>query len=147
MQEYLKKLTDVLDLYLVKKAPYTLPDKAKETIVKFSPYISILILVLAIPAFLAIFSFSAMMGPFAMAAGVQYGFGYYVAQVVLVISLVIDALAIPGLMARKVSGWNLMFYSTLVNAVYTLFRGDIVGLLIGTTLSLYVLFQVKSYYK
>ena len=147
MTEQLKKLTDLLDLYLVKKAPYTLPDKAKETIVKLSPYIAILVLVLSAPAVLALFSLGAALTPLAAIAGVNYGIGYYLAEIFLVISLIVTALAIPGLFNRKLSAWNLMFYSSLINAVYTLFRGDIFGLIIGTAISLYILFQVKSYYK
>ncbi|MCX6726388.1 MAG: chromate transporter [Candidatus Shapirobacteria bacterium] len=146
MKEYITKAETFLDLYFGKKAPQ-LPVNIKEAIVKFSPYIAILVLVLSLPAILALFSLGAVVNSYAFAVGVHYGFSYYLATGVLVISLIVDALAIPGLFARKLSGWNLMFYSALITALYSLLRLDIVSLIISGAISFYILFQVRSYYK
>jgi hypothetical protein len=55
--------------------------------------------------------------------------------------------ALPGLFARKISGWNLSFYSVVANLVYGLFTGAILSGLLGALVSLYILFQIKALYK
>ena len=44
-------LIATLDEYLVKKAPFALPDGVKEFIVRFGPWISLVLLVLSLPVF------------------------------------------------------------------------------------------------
>jgi hypothetical protein len=56
-------------------------------------------------------------------------------------------LALPGLFARKMSGWTLMFYAQIVSAVSSILAGSILGGLIGALISLYILFQVRVLYK
>ncbi|MFZ2153439.1 MAG: hypothetical protein WAV41_05335 [Microgenomates group bacterium] len=141
----LVQLDNFLTEYLVKKAP-SLPDNVKEIIVKYAPYLSILVIVLAVPGVIALLGLSAMMTPFAYTAGL-YRPSFSFPVLFLIASLVIEALAIPGLFARKITGWNFMLYGTLINAVYQLLRLDIGGLIISTGLSLYFLYQVKSLYK
>jgi hypothetical protein len=45
------------------------------------------------------------------------------------------------------SAWKLIYYVALVSAVSSLLRFDLFGLIVGTAISLYFLYQVKSYYK
>ena len=125
------KLEDTLDLYLVKKAPFSLPESVKEVIVKYGPWITLVILV----------------APFAFLGGVRAGVNFGVGMLFSAAVLVIEALAIPGLFKRKMSAWRLMFYGSLLSAVEALISFNLGGLVIGTGLSLYVLFQIKSYYK
>lgn len=40
-----------------------------------------------------------------------------------------------------------MFYAVLVTAVYDLVTFSLGGLIIGTGISLYILYQIKSFYK
>lgn len=83
-------------------------------------------------------------------------FFYYLAIVVIVVSAVILLLATPGLKAWKKIGWNLVFYSVLLNVVYGFVRmfsdvgggfgsflwGVIVAAVVG-----YFVFQVRDYFK
>jgi hypothetical protein len=62
-------------------------------------------------------------------------------------SLGLTVWALPGLFKRKMLSWNLMFYATLVMGVYNLVTLSLGSLVIGTGLSLYVLYQIKGYYK
>lgn len=140
------KVDAFLTEYLTKKAP-SLPENAKEAIVKYSPYIALVFLVLALPALLAILGISAFLSPMAYLGGVGNGLSFSIAGLVLLASLVVEAIAIPGLFSRKKSAWNLMYYSTLVNAVYQLLQFNLGSLIIGTGISLYILFQVRSFYK
>ena len=143
---YLTQLNDTLELYLVKKAP-SLPENAKETIVKFGPWITLIMIILALPAILAIFGLSAVVMPFSYLGGFHLGLNYTISIIVSAIVLVIEALAIPGLLKRSKSAWNLVYYATLIGAVQNLISFNLGSLVIGTLLSLYILFQIKSYYK
>lgn len=140
----MNKLDETLNLYLVKKAP-SIPENSKEIIVKYSPYIAIVVLALSLPMLLGILGLTAFLSPFAFLGGVHYGFSF--AGIFLLASLVLEVMALPGLFTRKASAWKLMYYASLVNAVYALVRFDLGGLIIGTGISLYLLFQIRSYYK
>ena len=143
---YLTQLDETLELYLVKKAP-ALPVNAKEAIVKFAPWITLIMIVLALPAILAIFGLGAIVMPFSYIGGLRYGLNYTLSMIVAAVVLVVEAIAIPGLLKRSKGAWNLVYYATLIGAVQNLLTFNIGGLVIGTLLSLYILFQVKSYYK
>jgi hypothetical protein len=67
-------------------------------------------------------------------------------SILSLVTFVLEGLAIPGLFARKMSGWNMLFYANAVNVVSSLIVGDIVGAVLGFVISFYFLFQVKSYY-
>lgn len=147
LKSSLGKLEEILDLYLVKKAPFSLPDNVKEIIVRFAPWIALIVLIVSLPAVLVLFGLGTILMPFSYLGGVHAGAGYTLSLIVLAVSLVIEAIAIPGLMKKQKNGWYLIYYSTLINAVYNLISFNLGGLIIGTLLSLYVLFQIKSYYK
>jgi hypothetical protein len=142
------QLTSVLEEYLVKKVP-NLPVNIKELIVKYAPILNIIGLVLSVPAILALLGLGAMFsaypyGAYGMGA---FGFKSILGVAFLVVSLVLRFLAIPGLKAQTHKGWQFIYYATLVNAVYSLVSFDWGSLIIGTLISLYFVFQVKSYYK
>lgn len=143
----LGKLEDTLETYLVDKAPFQLPDGAKEFIVKFGPWIALVMLVLSLPMILLAVGLGALVAPFAVLGGVQAAAGFGLGMIFSLAMLVIEAIAIPGLFKRKLSAWRLMYYSTLLGGVQALVSFNLGGLVIGTGLSLYILFQIKSYYK
>lgn len=72
---------------------------------------------------------------------------------VLVVSVALEAMAIMPLKARQKRGWDLLFLVSLVtftgavlNALITGNVDHIVGLIIGTLIGLYVLFEVRMYF-
>jgi len=144
------QLETLLDDYLGKKAP-ALPENIKEIIVSFAPYLAIIGIVISLPAIVAILGIGTMMGPFTAFLGasytMSYGVGYYVGVVGLIISAVLDGLAIKGLFKRSMGAWRLMYYSSLVSFVASILQGSFSGALIGLLIGLYILFQVKSKYK
>jgi len=142
----LSQLEDTLKVYLVDKAP-GLPAGVKEFIVKWGPWISLVLLVLALPALLFAFGLGTLVAPFAFLGGVQAGMNFGLGMIFSTIVLVIEAIAIPGLLKRSMGAWKLMFYASLVSAVQALVSFNLGGLVIGTGLSLYVLFQIRSLYK
>lgn len=130
----ISRLQDFLSLYFVKKAP-ALPENAKEIIVKFAPYVSIVAVVMSALGLLSLnFIF----------IGTAFS---SLSILVWIISLIFEGLSIPGLFSRKISGWNFVFYGVLTSALYFLITFNLVNLVIGSAISLYLIFQVKSYYK
>jgi len=142
----MQQLENTLDLYLRQKAP-ALPTNIKELIVSFAPWISIIMIVLGVPALLAVIGISAYVAPWAYWAGAKIGLMYYVSIASLAVTLLLRGLALPGLFARTKSGWKMLYYSIFVDLVYSLLSYLIVGGLIEALVSLYFLFQVREYYK
>src|SRR5262249_29482763 len=112
---------ETLELYLVKKAPFQLPSNVKEIIVKFAPWVTLIIMVFSLPAIFAVIGLGAfagaltgLMGPFATA---QYAQGITLSLVVLIITVLLQLLAIPGLFAKSIKGWRMLFWASLVGLV------------------------------
>ncbi|HWB30402.1 MAG TPA: hypothetical protein VG736_07865 [Vicinamibacterales bacterium] len=137
-----KDLIGFLDFYLVKKAPFQIPDGAKEWIVKWGPWISVVILILLLPALLFALGISAFFLPFAGVAAPGLAFAW----LFLVVELGLIVASLPGLFARKMSGWKLAFYARLASIVYGLLSYAIIGAIVGGLISLYVLFQIREKY-
>lgn len=148
--EYIKQLEDFLNLYLVKKAP-ALPKNWKEFIVKISPWLVIVGAVLAAWALIGLFTAMSNLNaaaPYAAAMSqITIGPQFYISIALSIAVIVLELLALPGLFARTKKGWNLVFYASLVSAVSSLISMNIGSLIIGTLLSLYILFQIREYYK
>jgi hypothetical protein len=137
------QLDSTLDLYLTKKAP-GLPAKWQDVLVRFLPWITLIVIVLALPALLVVLGIGTLVLPFSIVSDGGVGLG--LAMIVLAATIILEALAIPGLFKRKMSGWRLLYYSALLNGVHSLLTLNLGGLLIGTLLSLYLLFQIRHHY-
>lgn len=137
-----------LELYFVKKAP-ALPKNIKEVIVKIAPWLEVLGVVFSIPGLMAVLGFNAMMygTPYGGYMAARAGYNFSLASLFLMASLVLMVLAIPGLFKRSKMGWNYVYYSVILNAIYSLISMQLFGLIVGTIIGFYILFQVKSYYK
>ncbi|HVI69532.1 MAG TPA: hypothetical protein VM581_03670 [Magnetospirillaceae bacterium] len=79
----------------------------------------------------------------------------WISIAILVLQAVLSFVAFPALRTNKKSGWNLMLLMALATVVYgivaNLFSGymnigGFVFSLIGSTVGLYLLFQVRSYF-
>ncbi len=68
-----KDLIGFLDFYLVRKAPFQLPDNVREWIVKFGPWIALVLLVLSLPPLLFVLGIGTVLMPFG-------GYGYATAS-------------------------------------------------------------------
>jgi hypothetical protein len=143
----MKTLDTTLEQYLVKQAPFAIPARWQEVLVKLIPWLTLIFFILSLPLILAFFGLSAFLLPASFIGGVNAGFGYMLAMIVLAVTLVLEALAIPGLFKNSIAAWRLLMYSTLVNAVYNLITFNLGGLIIGTLLSLYILYQIKHHYR
>jgi uncharacterized membrane protein len=137
------KLISTLDGYS-KKTP-ALPVNLKEILVKYAPWVNIVVIAISLPAVFTVLGLGTMtVAPNVSGAAVSSG--YTIAVIFLGISLVLRGISVPALFERAKSGWDKMFYATLVSALYYLISLNIIGL-VGTLVSLYLIFQVKEYYK
>lgn len=142
----LAQLEETLDLYFGKKAP-ALPANVKEVIVKFAPWITLVLVVMSLPAVLALLGIGALLTPLSYLGGANSGFSYMLSLIFLAVSVLLEALSIPGLFKRTKQGWNFVFYSSLVSILSNVVNFNLSSLVIGTLVSFYFLFQIKSYYK
>ncbi len=145
-KSYLSQLEDILQIYLVKKAP-VLPTNFKEAVVNFAPWVTLILMILALPLVLAIFGLGAVLAPFSFLGGMHAGANYFISFGLSAVSLVMEALAIPGLFKKTQKGWYLVYYASLVGVLQNVINFNLGGLIVGSLLGLYLLFQVKSYYK
>lgn len=133
------------DLFL-HKAP-AIPVNVKEAIVKYGPYATLIVLLFSLPGLLFLIGIGSLFAPAAFYGGVTSGFNFSFSAIFLIATLILEALSISGLLKRQRSGWNFAYYATLLNAVYNLVSLNIVSFLISTALTLWILFQVREYYK
>ena len=68
-----KDLVGFLDFYLVKQAPFQIPDGGREWIVKFGPWITVVLLILTLPILLFALGLGVIFIPF---GGVGYASGF-----------------------------------------------------------------------
>ncbi len=131
------------------KAP-ALPTNAKEVIVKIVPIVAIVFGILGVLGAISGLGILTVFSPIALFGGAlgisSYGTGFIAAILWLISSLLMLA-AYPGTKVRKLTGWNLLFWSEVVSLGGSLFAGSIVSGIIGAAIAFYILFQIKSYYK
>ena len=145
-------LEGFFDTYLNIKAPFQLPAGVKEFIVKYGPWITLVILILAaiviVPLALLAFGLTAATVP----AGVAVGYAGntvmgMISLILALVTLVMEAIAIPKLLKRQLGGWKLVYYASLISALSSLLSLNIVSLVLGLLIGMYVLFQIRGYYK
>lgn len=142
------KLENFLYTYLHTKAPFHLPANIKELIVKYGPWLALVLIILALPLVLLALGLSVLIAPFmAMYRTVHNTADFYISQLLSLVAIIIEGMAISGLFARSLKAWRLIYYAALLNAVAGIIVGNVIGALIGAVISLYILFEIKEYYK
>ncbi len=141
------KLIKEIDKYVKKTPP--LPENIKELVVQLAPWLAVISVVFLLPALFTFFGIGTYFGYYGFRGYgvVHWGMRYTIMIVFFIANLVLRGLSISGLFDRSIKGWNYLFYSILLYFVYSIFNFDIVGGIITTLISLYLAFQVKSYYK
>lgn len=134
-----------LDHTLGHQAPQ-LPANWRETIVKIVPWLTLIILIIALPAILVVFGIGTFFAPFAFMGGFNFGGIYLVTWALTLATFVLEIIALPGLFHRKYKSWQLVYYATLIGGVSSVISMQFGGL-IGMVIGLYILFQIRSYYK
>ncbi|HEX5070196.1 MAG TPA: hypothetical protein VFV78_08255 [Vicinamibacterales bacterium] len=139
---------DSLDYYFVKKAPFQIPHAGREWLVRFGPWIVLILLILWLPALLWLFNVNSRWAyRWTAYDSFHYSPRYWPWMLGLMASFALMILALPGLFARRASGWRLALYAEIVSLITGLLAMDIVGTLIGALVAFYVLFQIRPLYK
>jgi hypothetical protein len=141
----IQKLEDFLTLYLVKKAPYTIPSSAREKIVTFVPWIDLILAITFIPILVGLLGLSFLISSFAWSMG-AYTHGWGLLTIISLASCALEVFALPGLFKRKKYAWNFVYYAALLGIASNVIYFSVGGIL-GGIIGLYILFQVKEYYK
>jgi hypothetical protein len=155
--DFLKRLEEILNEALVKNAPVQIPDNARKWLAEYAWIFALIGLVLGVMAVLPLLAALGIISFVGAALGVgKYIFFGWLALLVLVGYLVVLAIAVPRLRRMEKSGWDLIFYSTLFFFVYDIFWWlqsfgatsffSLLWNIIGTGVSLYVIFQVRTYF-
>jgi len=163
----MQKLESWLNDIFVTKAPFTISQNARQSLVSAMPWITLIagavmlwITYLAWQALAFVGHFSAVANDLAQSLyGRPYAqyhdlsFLLWVSLVVMIVEAILFFSAYPKLRDRKKSGWNIIFWVSLINVAEAILQviatGDIFGLigqLLGTAVGLYLLFQMRSMY-
>lgn len=142
-----KGAMETLEYYLVTKAPFQIPDGAREWIVKYGPWVDVVLLLLFAPAILLALGIGTIALPFSALGGPGAATGLGVALIALVAQVALMIAALPGLFARKKMGWNLAFAGVVLSAISSLSGFNVLGAIVNALIGSYVLFQIRSYYK
>lgn len=163
----LQSLEKNLDDLFVKQAP-PLPSNAKRALVRYLPWISLVFGLFTLYAVYALWHWAHLVNNlvnYANSISVAYGgpvisanrlsLGVWLGLIVLAIEALLYVLAFPGLRDRKKSGWDMLFYASIVNIAYgivilfTDYGGltNLIWTIIGSGVGLYLLFQVRGSYK
>lgn len=146
LKTFEKKVDALGQLYLVKKAPFQLPENIKEIIVKYGPYLSLLFLILSLPAVLAAFGLGAIFAPFRYFGNVHFSFYYLLSITISLVGLILNAIALPGLFKRQLSAWRFVWYASVLSILNSLLGLHLISALISVLVSFYFLYQIKSLY-
>ena len=141
----LGQIEHFLDLYLGQKAPQ-IPAIWRERLVTVIPWISLIIFVLTLPTILFLLGIGAAFLPAAMVYGHSAGIGFTISMILLGLSLLLQLLSLPGLFKRTHAGWRFAYFAELVSILSSIIYFSIGGI-IGSIVGLWILFQIKSYYK
>ena len=126
---------------LFKSLPH-LPQNVTDVLVKIAPWLALIFGVLGVLAGIGAMGIS----PFALFGGIRSGMMVFFTGLLTLASSVLMLLAYPKLTKRTHKGWTYLFWSEILNAVYALLTvslGSVIGVLIG----LYLLFEIRRYYK
>lgn len=145
----MNQLEQLLNEWFGVKAPQ-LPESWKKFIVTVSPWLAIIGVVFGAFGIFSLLSATSSL----MALGGAYAYAalgysspmFWLGMAFMVVMVVFEALAIPGLRKREYHGWRWMYYASLLSLVQGLVMMNFVSAIIGAIISFYVLFQVRSHY-
>jgi hypothetical protein len=132
MHHHLNALEEFFETYLHKKLGLHLPKGLKDFIVGYGPWLLLVLAVLGILDFLPL---------------LHYGWAFFQVEVLIsLVVMVLELVAVPGLLKRKLSAWHMVYYSWLLWAVGQLLVLNLVNLIVGLAIGMYLLFQIREYY-
>ncbi|MCL5433232.1 MAG: hypothetical protein M1524_03930 [Patescibacteria group bacterium] len=124
-----------------------LPKSANEFIVSIAPWVALILGIIGIIGSLSAFGLSTVFSPLVLlGGGVTAATGLIVVSVIGLIASVLMVVAVPSLLKKKAIGWTFLFWSEMLGILSAIISLSL-GSLIFPLIWLYVLFQIKPYYK
>lgn len=136
---------------LFDNAPH-LPEKARNVLVDIAPWIALVFGILGVASLLTGGMLMALMTVFTAGFALLYFVHTLIPVVFSAIGIVLLLMAYPGLKERSKRGWNLVFYSQVVQvlggllAILTGAISMLVGTVVGALIGFWLLFEVRSHY-
>lgn len=131
------------------KAP-VLPINIKEMLVKYVPYFALVFGIIGIIFSISSLGILGITSPLAIVGGAETVNSYgtsFVSSLFSIVSSAMMVMAYQSLQAKKLNGWNLMFWSEVVNIIGSIILLNIIGAVISGLIGFYLLYQIKSFYK
>lgn len=126
----------------------SLPKGGRDVLVAIAPWIALVFGVLGVLVGLGGLGILSVLSPMMLlGSGVGATTGSLVSVAISLVSSVLMLIAFPGLKAKKMQGWNMLFWSEVAAFVSSLVALSIVGAIVGAVIGFYLLYQIKSYYK
>lgn len=133
-----------LEPFFLKTLP-PLPDNLKEGLVKYWPWVLLVLLVLSVPMLLALLGMSAALNSAMATSGMPGGTLYYVWIVIFLGSMGLTILGLMGLFKKTRQGWVFMYYAQWLTVISHILFLSIFGILMSFVW-IYFLYQIRSYY-
>lgn len=121
-----------------------LPKGARDVIFKLTPWLALIFGALGVLGSLVALGILGALSPLIMLGG--GGKLPFVTILIGLVSSVLLLVATPHLFAKRMQGWKLLFWSEVVSVVSAVVSLSLTGVLFGL-LGVYLIFQIKSYYK
>lgn len=122
-----------------------LPKGGREAIVGITPWIALIFGVLGVLVGLAGVGLLTALSPFVYMGG-GHPVGVILGSILGLVGSALLLAAFPGTKARKMQGWNMLFWSAVVNLVAAVVAISLGSVIVGL-IEFYLLYQIKSYYK
>jgi len=161
----LSQLEDNLGRLFIKTIPYQIPDNYRALIVKYLPYLAVAGGIVSVFGLLALYRETMLINTAQQVSDLLYPYAYrqmfgdvalatWVAMAVMFVQAIISFMAFSPLKKRQPLGWKLLYWSGLLSVAYSLinliWRFDVsayIGSLIAADVGLYVIFQLRDYYR
>ncbi len=131
--------------YFYQKAP-GIPEGPRRLIAKFIPWCLILFIIWQLYGLVQYISFE-LVTPSISYLYVFGSGGFGIFGIMLVgMSVVMELVALPGLMRYKRIGWQYFFYGQVLAIFNEMIHFNLINLIFGGLISLYLLFQIRGYY-
>lgn len=151
-------LIATLEPYFTKQAPFQIPEDWRENLVNWIPWINLVIGILFLPLALAALGLAGFVSVALNTSGYNASPLIMLSGLILLVSVGLLIFTFPGMKARKLSTWKIIFWADVVYFVYGIVNAigygisggiimNILSSIIGTAIGLYVLFQIKGHYK
>jgi len=137
-------ITSMEQLYA--KLP-SLPKNINDFIVMVVPWLALIFGILGILGSLSAFGVSVVASPLAaLGGGFNVATGLIIATIIGLAASILELIAFPGLLNRKMSGWIFLFWVEVLGVLSALITLSGFGVIMAL-IWFYFLFQIKSYYK